>query len=102
MKNDDLREIVMPVSSKSQIKCKLLCYLHSQYWKKEELNENCGFYINLRKRGVIYGENMHASSFLLAHTHRLDPFLFAHKAPNEEEKHYVESLLDAGLLVNKI
>lgn len=82
----------------------LLCYLHSKYNKKDELNTNCPFFINIRKIKEKEGNGFiwHVSTYSLNHNHNNDPYTFMHKTLTDKEKKFILSMMRNGISNTKI
>lgn len=88
----------LSVRKRDREKAKLLCYLHCQYGKKQELNTDCQFFINIRRHQLINAPEYWAvATFNLTHNHTIDPFLFVHKTLSESTKELITTMMNNGV-----
>ena len=78
--------------------------MHSKYQKKDELNTNCQFYINIRKIKETKGDGFiwHVSTYNLCHNHNNDPYTFMHNTLTDKEKKFILSMMRNDISNTKI
>lgn len=88
----------LSIRKRENDRAKLLCYLHCHYGKKEELNTDCQFYINIRRHQLINApEYWGVATCNLTHNHITDPFLFVHKILPDNTKDLIIAMMNNGV-----